>query len=83
MRWVKSLRTTSNASFLDAEVNNDPAYLPAAVSAMAGGLWPEINKEIPGTDLTPYTAKKNLGMYENFLSIILDYLWLNINQLSK
>lgn len=53
LRWVKSLSTTSKASFLDAEVNKDPAYLPGAVSAIAGGLWPEINKALPGTDLTP------------------------------
>lgn len=40
-RCVKSFKTVWRASVLDAEVNRDPAYLPAAVSAMLGGLWPE------------------------------------------
>jgi len=26
-------------------VNKEPAYLPATVSAIAGGLWPYINDE--------------------------------------
>lgn len=39
-KWVKSVRTVCRASDLEAEVNNAPAYLPAALSAMAGGLWP-------------------------------------------
>lgn len=39
-RWCRSVRTDCRASFLEAEVNSDPAYLPAGVSAIAGGLWP-------------------------------------------
>jgi hypothetical protein len=42
-KWVKSPKTTSNDYFLDAAVNNEPAYLPATVSAIAGGLWPLLN----------------------------------------
>ena len=40
-KWLRSFKTTSKASFFEAAVNNDPAYLPAGESAMAGGLWPE------------------------------------------
>lgn len=42
-RWVKSPSTVWSAWFLDAAVNNEPAYLPAGVSAIDGGLWPLIN----------------------------------------
>ena len=55
---------------MDDEVKSDPAYFPGAVSAMTGGLCPEIRKELPGADLTVSTEKKKLGMEENFLSII-------------
>lgn len=44
-KWIKSLKTTSKTSLLDAAVNKEPAYLPATVSAIAGGLWPYINDE--------------------------------------
>lgn len=29
---------------MEADVNNAPAYLPAAVSAIAGGLWPILER---------------------------------------
>ena len=43
-KWVKSLRTVCKASDLEAAVNNAPAYLPAGLSAIAGALCPEFQK---------------------------------------
>jgi hypothetical protein len=50
-KWIKSLKTTSKTYFLDDAVNNEPAYLPATVSAMAGGLCPLINIVCTGNRL--------------------------------
>lgn len=44
-RCWRSSSTDCRASPLDAEVNNEPAYRPAAVSAMAGGLCPVVKTE--------------------------------------
>ena len=41
LRWVKSSRTVCKAWVFEAEVNKDPAYLPAGVSAIDGALCPE------------------------------------------
>ncbi len=73
-RWVRSLKTTSKASFLDAEVNNDPAYLPGALSAMAGGLWPEINYTVTWNWLCRFWGEEKSWNESKFL----EHHWLFI-----
>ena len=89
-KWVKSLKTTSKASFFDADVNNDPAYLPAAVSAMAGGLWPSITRAITCYWLDTLSGKEKSWNVWKFLEhhwlFMINYksiMWLNQLQITK
>ena len=83
-RWVTSLRTTSRASFLEAAVNKDPAYLPATLSAMAGGLWPSINEEATlywFNSLTGEEVSRDEWKFlEHHWLFMIKYKWIMINK---